>query len=1108
MNFNSKGLLCAGPTLSKFILAMKLTIVLLFAFLFQVSAKSYSQSITLHEKNVPIKKILILIEQQSGYHFLYDKLDLPKNDKIDIQVTQVTVEEALNKCFKDQPIAYKIFEQTIVLKKNDSVKEIQVQKVQGTVTDDQDQPLPGVSVRIKGSQVAVMTDVNGKYAINVADDNTVLLFSFIGYNTETVTVNGQSTINVKMTAQPKDLSEVVVVGYGSVKKKDLTGSVSVVNVDNAKKTATYDVAKMLQGQVAGVTVQGSGEPGGYVQIKVRGIATFGNNSPLFVIDGVPVDAPFDFSPDDIESIQVLKDASSAAIYGSRAATGVVIITTKKGKAGPLNISLNSYYGYQNMPKRISLTDRAGYQKITSAAEVNAGLSIAPGNDPTNPKYISNVNTDWQKEMFQTGKIQDHNLSFSGGSNVVTYNVGLGYFNQTSTLSGPASYNRYTYNGTFQGKKGIFSFGGKTAYTQSHKDNLVVTNSHAVFGGGVTNMLTAIPTMPVYDPNRLGGYGGSDNVTQRAITLNVIGMNNLVKDYSNRNRMFGNVWGELEIVKNLRYKINLSYDRTDFKNWHYEPKFDLGFYYLNTQYYLSQGTGVGSTALAENTLTYNLEFGKSRLDLLVGTTYQEDHFESMTGTATDTNDLQFLTFGAIANPAAKGITSYQDASTLLSYLARLNYNFDTRYILTVNFRRDGSSRFSPQHRYGDFASIAGAWNIDKERFIHLPDLISSLKLRGGYGVLGNQNFGNYKYESYINSNASYVFGNTLAPGATAVAVADPSLKWETTKTTNVALDLGLIKDKLLFTAEYFNKVSSDIITDIPIPLSVGAVPATLTTNAASLKNSGIEFTLTYRQRSGDFQYDIIANANTLKNKVLQLGGTNNPIYGSGSKTEVGGEVGQLFGFVTDGIFQNAADIAKHATQTGAAPGDQKFKDINGDGVITDADRVYLGSAIPKLYYGLNVNASYKNFDASFFIQGNSGNMVNNGVYEALTGEQYSNHTTDVLNYWTPTNTNTDIPRPIIGDPNGNNRFSNRFVESGSYLKLQNAQIGYTFPKKVLDRTHAFNHIRIYLSGQNVFTISGYRGYDPDFISDGLFSRAFDYGSFPNPRTIMMGLQIGL
>jgi TonB-linked SusC/RagA family outer membrane protein len=983
----------------------------------------------------------------------------------------------------------------------------QTGQIKGSVKDETGAPLPGATIAVKETKSATISDINGNFMINAESGNT-LVVSFIGYDPQSVIVGDSHQINVVLKASSSSLNEVVVVGYGSVKKKDLTGSVSVVNVDNAKKTASYDVAKLLQGQAAGVSVQGSGEPGGFVQIKIRGIATFGNNSPLFVIDGVPVDAPFDFPTDNIESIQVLKDASAAAIYGSRAATGVVIITTKKGHAGPLKVNYNGYYGFQDIAKRIDVTDRIGYQRITTAAELNAGLSIAPANDPTNAAFISNVNTDWQKEMFKTGRIQDHNVNLSGGSDAISYNAGLGYFDQTSTLAGPQSYKRYNFSGSFQGKKGIFSFGGKTAYTQSHKDNPAITSSHAVFGGGLTSMLTAIPTMPVYDPNRLGGYGGSDNVTQRAITLNVIGMNNLVSDYSNRNRMFGNFWGELELAKNLKYKLNVSYDRTDYENYHYEPSYDLGFYYLNTKYYLTDQNGNAHTGLAENTLSYQLNLGKHKIDFLAGTSYQEDHNQFVTGSASDAGSLQFFTFGSIANPAAKGLDGYRDASTLLSYFGRVNYNFDSRYLLTVNFRRDGSSRFGPLHRFGNFPSIAGAWNISNEKFLKLPSFISSLKLRSGYGVLGNQGFPNYFFQSYINGNASYVFGNTLAPGATTIAVVDPNVKWESTTTANVAMDLGLFNDKLLFTAEYFYKKSTDILAGIPLGLSVGSVPNSVTTNAASTENKGVEFTLNYKTNIGKLKLDITGNANTLKNKVLQLGGTNNPIYGAGSKTEVGRSVGELYGFVTEGLFQNAADIANHAKQTLAALGDVKFKDVNGDGFITDADRVYLGSVIPKLYYGLNLNASYNNFDASVFFQGSAGNKVFNGVYQNLMGGQYSNSSVDELNFWTPTNTNTNVPRPIIGDPNGNSRFSDRFVESGSYVKLQNAQIGYTIPPGILNRTHVFSNFRVYLSGQNLLIISKYRGYDPDFISDGLFSRGFDYGSFPNPRTIILGVQVGL
>lgn len=980
--------------------------------------------------------------------------------------------------------------------------------VKGTIfSGENDSPLSSVSVSIKGTTIGTVTDNEGNYSIN-ANQGDTLEFHFVGFTQKSVVVGTNTDINVTLERTASTLDDVVVVGYGSVKKKDLTGSISVVNVKDATKTASYDMAKILQGQVAGVTVQGSGEPGGFVQIKIRGITTFGNNSPLFVIDGVPVDAPYDFSPDDIESMQVLKGPSAAAIYGSRAATGVVIITTKKGKVGPLRINYNGYFGIQNIAKKIPLLNSTQYQKVTSSAELNAGLTIAPANDPNNPDFVSNINTDWQKEGLKTGLIQDHNLNLSGGSDYMTYALSLGYFDQTGTQTGPQKYDRYSLNSRMSGHKGRFSYGAKVAYTQSAKGNYAATSNHAVFGGTVTSLLTAIPTMPVYDSTRLGGYGGSDQVKNRAISANVVGINNLVNDYSDRSRILLNGWGEYEILKNLKYKLNLSYDRTDYKNFHFEPQFDMGFYYLNNEYFLSQQIGNANTQLMENTLTYQFNKGRHKVDLLAGTTYQEDHNEWMLGTANDTTRLLFQTFGAIADPSVKGINSYKEASALLSYLGRLDYNYDERYLLTLNFRRDGSSRFSPLNRYGNFAGGAAAWNISNEKFIRLPEAISSLKLRGGYGELGNQNFGNYLFQSFIDGSANYLFNNILAVGASTISVSDPSLKWESTKTSEVAFDLGVFNEKLTLTAEYYNRETKDIITAIPIPYSVGSFPQTLTTNAASLKNSGLEFTVNYKKINGDFQYSIRANASTEKNKVLALGGTNNPIYGAGSKTEVGGEVGELFGFKTEGIFQSQEDIQKHATQTGAAPGDVKFVDENGDGIINDDDRVYLGSAIPKINYGFNFDASYKNFDFSFFFQGNAGNKVFNGVYQSLMTGQYGNQSIDELNYWAPTNTNTKVPRPIIGDPNGNNRFSDLFVESGSYIKLQNAQIGYTISSKILDRRHILRSLRVYVSGQNLLTISKYKGYDPDFISDGLFSRGFDFGSFPNPRAVIFGLQIGL
>ena len=979
--------------------------------------------------------------------------------------------------------------------------------ISGKIADENNSPIVGVNIGLKGTNIGSTSDAQGNYKLEILDtqSNATLVFSYIGYTTKEVAVRNQSVVNVTLVDDTKELSEVVVVGYGTQRVKDLTGSVGVVKVKDAQKTATPDIAKLLQGQVAGVTIQGNGEPGGGLQIKIRGISNFGNNTPLFVIDGVPVDGANDFNPGDVESMQVLKDASSAAIYGARGANGVIIITTKQGKEGKLKVTYNGYAGAQSVARRWDLMDRTGYQTVVSAAELNAKLRIAPANDPSNAAFINNVNTNWQNEALKTGYITDHNISLSGGSKSLRSNISVGYFNQTSTVTGPQAYKRFTVNANVTGEKGKFKFGGKVGFTDADRVGAENTREHAVFGGAVTSMLTAIPTMSVLDPNRLGGFGGSDNNTQRAITLNVVGMNSLLKGNDNRNRLLVNGWAEYEMVKNLKYKLNISHDRLDYVYKYFEPEYDLGFYYLTPNAVYNENRGDVVTNLIENTLNYNLEVGKHRVDVLGGYTFQDNKNNSIQGSV---KGLEKPYIQSLSSPikidGGRNVTGAQFQSTLASYLGRVNYNYADRYLLTYNFRRDGSSKFSPLNRFGNFMSIAAAWNIHND--IKLPSVINTMKLRAGYGELGNQAIGDYLFDTFINGNAGYVFGGILAPGATRTQVVDPSIKWESKQTTNVALDVSLYDNRLSFTAEYFNNTAYDILAPVPIPYSVGATNGTITTNAASIRNSGIEISAAFRKKQGDFQYEVSGNMHTLSNKVIALGGTNSPIYGAASITEVGSEVGQLYGYQSEGIFQNADDIKKHAEQINAAPGDIKFKDVNGDGKITALDRVYLGSAIPKISYGVNLSASYKNFDFSTFLQGQAGNKVFNGVYRNLMGLQYSNGHQDALNYWTPTNTSTSVPRPIIGDPNANGRDSDRFIEDGGYLKMQNFQIGYSIPNTILNKIKGIESARFYVSGQNVFILSGYKGYDPDFSSDGLFSRGFDYGSYPNPRTFMAGLQI--
>ena len=668
----------------------------------------------------------------------------------------------------------------------------------------------------------------------------------------------------------------------------------------------------------------------------------------------------------------------------------------------------------------------------------------------------------------------------------------------------------------QGKKGIFSYGAKLAYTEGDYKNLAYPRLHGT-GNEIVDLITAIPTMPVYDAARLGGYGGVDQNTQRAISLNIIGVNNLIQNTSQHNRFLGSTWAELEILKNLKYRVSVSFDRTDFESYYFEPEYDLGWFYPSVSAYYSNGRSAAFTSLVENTLSYKFNVKKHNVELLAGTAYQKDSNSDIFGFATGLTQPYLQAFDNVSNLTDKSVDGNSGVRYFYSpVFGRVNYNYDERYLITGNFRRDGSSQLTAANRYGNFGGVSVGWNINKEHFIHLPDYINTLKLRAGYGRQGNIEAltaeGYYPYQTIINANAGYDFstGNntTLVSGTTQTQVFNQKATWERKETKNIGLDANLFNDQLAFTAEYYENKINGILLAVPIPLSVGAINTPIV-NGATFTNKGLEFTATYHGKtSGDFHYDIGANLSTLKNKVLSLGAGDNPIYGAYSKTAVGHEVGELYGYVTEGIFQNTADIQNHATQIGAGVGDVKFKDLNGDGVINESDETYLGSAIPKIYFGLNFNVNYKAFDASIFIQGNTGSKIANGIYQSLMTGQYVNASTDELNFWTPTNTNTNVPRPIIGDPNGNDRNSNRFVQDASYARIQTAQIGYTIPTSILNRTHAFRTFRIYLSGQNLYTLTKYKGFDPDFINDGTVNRGFDYGSFPNPRTVLVGLQVGL
>lgn len=991
------------------------------------------------------------------------------------------------------------------------------QDVTGTVTGAEDgMGLPMATVTVKGTTNSVSTDLDGKFVIK-ASANDVLVFSYVGFANQEITVGNQTVINVKLASAATELDDIVVIGYGSQKKKDITGSVAVIDVGEATKVSNSDLSGLLQGRSAGVTVTNDGQPGAAPNVRIRGIATFGDSQPLYVVDGVPVGTSVrDFNPNDIKSIQVLKDASAGAIYGSRAANGVVIITTKKGnKNSPLKVDYSGYYGVDEVAKKIPVLRRQDYQMIVNEKRTNAGLALIPGNDPSSDLFVTDTDNDWQSIGLKSGNRKNHNFNFSGGGENATYNASMDYFgNEGMFVGNGPTYERYSGRINMTLEKGIFKISPSLYYTHSFENSLTFRGD--VLTGGrpplINDLVIALPTMPLYDSNNIGGYGGTSSTVHQAIALNVPGINSLFTNTVEVDRTFAIINPELKLINSnghdLTYKLNLSYDRTYARDFSFVPQFQMGYFFNNAvRSLLDDNTRTFTTTLAENTLNYKKIFGKHDVEALVGHTFQTGESSIRTG---HSENLPFPYLPVLSNGNNQTATGSEAKNTLESFFGRIMYNYDDRYLLTATVRRDGSSRFADGRRYGTYPSMALGWKLSNEKFFSTvnKDIVSEIKLKGSYGKLGNQNIQDYLFQQVINGNVLYNFNGVVVPGSTQTNLVDPNIQWETTTSTNFGLDASLFKNSIDIAVEYFEKKTTDILVGVPIPLSTGSVNATQLTNAGSLKNTGLDIEIAYHYTNGkDFNFDISANASTLNNKVLALGGSNEPIYGTGSRTEVGGRVGEHYGYVYDGIFQSNEEVAGHAFQSAAtAPGDVKFKDLNGDGVINADDRTYIGRALPKYTYGLNFSATYKNFDFTMFASGAAGYYINSALYRTLMwSTDYVNSHTDILNRWTPENTNTNIPRVVANDPNGNARDSNRpgWLQKGDYLRINTVSVGYKFPDifgKVLQSA------RIYGTVQNLHTFTKYKGFNPDFNAPNVFSTGFDPGTYPRPRTYMLGVQL--
>ena len=1024
-------------------------------------------------------------------------------------------------------------------------------KVSGKVIDELGEPLMGATIRIKDEQGGTTTDLDGNFQLEVSG-KAVLVISYVGYKDREVAIRNRAILEpIQLDPDNLMLEQVVVVGYGTQKKADLTGSVAVVDAEALKQVSHSNISSMLEGKVAGVQITSDGQPGADPTVRIRGIGSFGDTSPLYVIDGVPMGTSIrDFSSNDIETIQVLKDASAAAIYGSRAANGVIIITTKRGqKDQPLKVDYNGYFGVDYIPSGVyDVMNADQYSQYLGQAASNSNTPLPGGYslDSATGAYhfMDNTDTDWFKEVFKTGIRQNHNVNLSGGGSKNTYNVALDYFSQKGTLEGAGpNFERFTarVNNTMETK--FIKFQTSVVYSHSDQDNMALSNANEYVQGlygDVSNVLRSTllmqPTIKAYDSSTwvlddvVGaasdynydayGYGVYyDNIHGDISASNPLLVNNLLQRNTRVDRFVGTGSADVDLLKmlgienknhKLNYRLNLSYSKTHCKDFTWIPAWIQSnrVYLAKSNERLEKASRDYSDALIENILTYDGTIDKHHINVVVGQTYEEEHTELLNGWGLNYTEPYFL---QLQNGANTYSSSYDYKHAIFSYIGRINYNYDDRYLFSATVRRDASSRLSKDIRWGTFPSVSIGWRFDKESFFPFnPSVVNMFKVRASYGELGNENIGEYMYQAVMSrNNMTYSFNNSAVTGSAVSTFVDNNLSWEKKKTYNVGVDLAFLDNRLEFTAEWYKNTNNDLLYAVPVPEQAGVSNTTVTMNAASMDNSGFEFAATYRNRDHAFKYEISANLSTLKNKVTSLGFTDEAYITGAYITEVGQEIGKFYGWVYEGIARTQEDLDNHATQQGANVGDCLYKDINGDGVIDENDQTVLGSGLPKVNFGLNARFEYKGFDLSIATFGALNYHVTDDIYNSLNScYGYSNKDVAILdaNRWSEDGSTyiSNVPRTYITNSATyawNDLFSQRKIQNAAYWKIANVELGYNFPDKWFGKY--VSDVRFYVSAQNLYTFTGYHGYNVDYAG-GTFTPGYNYCSFPTARTFMCGL----
>ena len=994
--------------------------------------------------------------------------------------------------------------------------------VTGTVlSSDDNSPLPSATIYEKGTANTTITDVNGAYNISVENSQAVLVFSFVGYLEQEFTVGEKNAINVSLNPNVRDLDQAIVMGYGNQKRSKISGSVSTLDSKEITSIPILRTEQALQGRSAGVQVtQTSGQPGSAQSIRIRGTGSINNSEPLFVVDGIPSFGIDYLNPADIESMTILKDAASAAIYGARGGNGVVLVTTKKGAVNqPAQITYDTYYGMQEPWKKVALLNAEQYAIIMNESRASAGLNPDPA--LSNPSALGE-GTDWQDAIFQRAPMISHSFSFSRGTENSSTALGASYFLQDGIIGGEKGrFERYTFrvNTTQSGGK-KFRLGQNINYTYLTRSALTENNE---FTSPVLRALNMDPVTPVYRPN--GDYSYSSFIDSD-IANPVNAIDNTFDNYTT-NRIVASAYGEYDILKNLTFRSTFTFDLSLGSQNIFFPEFDLGVvpndpnrpaYEWRETNSLVRIENKFSNWQWENIATYNKDFKTGdKLTVIAGYSALANKFENLSGSrdslATNSIDQAYLdnslNFAEQSPRSGGGIGE----STFLSTFMRATYDLGEEFSFAGTIRRDGSSRFGTNNRYGIFPSISGAWNLTGKEFVKSNDKIDFLKVRASWGQNGNADgIGNYDYTALVVNGLNYTLGGDQQQtnGAGPIFTSNPDLRWETVQQTNLGVDADFFNGKINLVLDYFIKDTKDMLASVPIPGVVGLEPSA--TNVASARNSGVELYLNYRNNDReDFSYSVGGNISFIKNEVTDFGAGGQPIstgnvFGSGdfvSFTEIGMPIAYFYGYETNGIFQTNESAISNTSQPNAQAGDVIFVDQNGDGELDSDDKVMIGNPHPDFTYGFNFEAKYKNLDISLFLQGSKGNDLYNGIF------RYDLNTTNLpisaLERWTGEGSTNENPRISVSDPNQNNRVSDRFIEDGSYMRVKNLQLGYTLPKSVMEKIK-LRKIRVYIAASNLFTFTKYSGLDPEIGSRGTLEIGIDRGFYPAARMFMGGLNV--